>query len=205
MPNFSYIGLGIDGKEERGTIEAVSAEEARERLRKKGLMVDQVKYVPPAPQQPPVYPEQNRRVAAANKGASPVSFTKPAQQHPSVGAAQATPAKPAPKATPSSAAAEEEERYVPLVDTFRLYAGWLLAWYSIVYLLGSYQFTKGLPFEIPFLEGLFLSPLVLKFAFGTFAFLMLSGIHRAMGRGLWKGLFLTVVWVALVTLFSLNV
>jgi hypothetical protein len=118
-------------------------------------------------------------------------------------------AKPQPPQPPKQIAvvetAEVATEYVPLSDTFRLYAGWLLAWYGLVYLLGSYQFTKHLPFEIPFLSGLFLSPLVLTFAFGTFFFLFLSSIHRLLGRGLWKGIFLTVIWVGVMAVFWVNV
>lgn len=166
MPTFTYIGQAMDGKEQRGSVEAPNAEEARELLRKRGLMVEQVKEA--------------------------VGFV-PAETHIDTTAAV--------KANEQSV----PEEYVPLSDTFRLYAGWLLAWYAVVYLIGSYQFTKRLPFEIPFLEGLFLSPLVLKFAFGTFLFLMLSTLHRALGRGIGKGVALTLVWFALMTLFSLNV
>lgn len=158
MPTFAYIGSTMEGKPDRGTIDAPSAEDAREQLRKRGVLAE--------------------------------SVTESAILSPN----------PAPAPMPVS----ESPDYVPLSDTFRLYAGWLLAWYVIVYLLGSYQYTKRLPFEIPFLEGLFLSPLVLKFAFGTFLFLMLSSLHRAMGRGLWKGLLLSVVWIGLMVLFVVN-
>ncbi|MDP6561808.1 MAG: hypothetical protein QF793_02685, partial [Candidatus Peribacteraceae bacterium] len=40
--------------------------------------------------------------------------------------------------------------YFPLLDTLRLYAGWLLAWYCIVYAIGAYQFMKELPFRLPY-------------------------------------------------------
>lgn len=107
--------------------------------------------------------------------------------------------------TIATVAPTEAEQYFPLSDTFRLYAGWLLAWYCLVYLLGAYQSLKQLPFTIPFIDGLFQSPLVLNFAFGTFLFLLFSTIHRWMGRGLWKGIGLTIVWLALVTWFVVNV
>jgi hypothetical protein len=180
MPNFTYIGQRMDGTEERGIMEGSSAEDVRERLRKRGVIVDQVT---PAPLFTPAEP-------LAVPKATPVQTVMPP--------------KPAKASAPEANLIEEDPHYIPLVDTFRLYAGWLLAWYSLVYLLGSYQYLKGLPFEIPFLEGLFLSPLVLKFAFGTFLFLLVSSVHRAMGRGIWKGVFLTIVWLVLVTLFSLN-
>lgn len=160
MPTFTYIGTTMDGKPERGTIETATAEEARETLRKRGVLVENV-------------------MRSAILTPQPVVA--------------------APVAVPA-----EVPGYAPLSDTFRLYAGWLLAWYVIVYLLGSYQYTKRLPFEVPFVESLFMSPLVLNFAFGTFLFLMLSSVHCALGRGLWKGLLLAVVWAGLVTLFVVN-
>jgi hypothetical protein len=168
MPTFTYIGQTLDGKQQRGSIEARSAEDAREMLRKRGMMVEHV--------------------------TEAVGFV-PVETHIDASSeAHVTP----------PASAEVHPDYVPLSDTFRLYAGWLMAWYSIVYLIGSYQYTKRLPFEIPFLEGLFLSPLVLKFAFGTFLFLLLSSVHRILGRGIGKGIVLTVVWAILMTVFSLN-
>lgn len=112
--------------------------------------------------------------------------------------------KPAVTDTQSVEEPSIERAYAPLIDTFRLYAGWLLAWYAIVYLLGAYQFEQKLPFAIPFIEGLFLSPLVLKFAFGTFLFLLLSSLHRALGRGIWKGILLTIVWLLGVAWFVVN-
>jgi hypothetical protein len=60
-----------------------------------------------------------------------------------------------------------------------LYAGWLLAWYALAYALGSYQWTRNLPFRIPLVEGLLLSPLVLSFTLATFLFLMFTEIHKA--------------------------
>ena len=75
-----------------------------------------------------------------------------------------------------------EAVYFPFVDTLRLYAGWLLAWYCIVYAIGSYQFMKELPFRIPYAESLFLSPLVLTFTFAAYLFLILSGLYKKAGR-----------------------
>lgn len=73
---------------------------------------------------------------------------------------------------------QAEVVYFPLLETLRLYAGWLLAWYCLVYAVGSYQFTRPLPFRIPYAESLFLSPLVLSFTFGAFIFLLLSEIYK---------------------------
>ncbi len=146
MPQFTYIAQTLDGKPENGSIDSLDAETARETLRKRGLLVEEV---------------------------MPASI--------------------------------EEPLYAPLSDTLRLYAGWLLAWYALVYALGSYIMLKHLPFNVPFLDGLFLSPLVLDFAFGTFCFLTLSSVHRLLGRGTGIGIVLALVWLGLMTGFVLYI
>lgn len=94
--------------------------------------------------------------------------------------------------------------YHPLLDTARLYAGWLLAWYGLVYLLGLYHIEGLLPFSVPFLQGIFLSSTVLSFAFATFLFLLLSGVWKTYrGRGLASAL--TIAWIAAVYLYAANI
>src|SRR3989344_3981896 len=78
--------------------------------------------------------------------------------------------------------AREARVYFPLLDTLRLYAGWLLAWYCLVYAVGSYQFMRELPVRIPYADSLFLSPLVLSFTFAAYLFLLLSGWYVSAGR-----------------------
>ena len=110
------------------------------------------------------------------------------------------PAKKGPAAT-----AEVTHSYVPLTDTLRLFAGWLLAWYGLVYLLGAMKLENRIPFDIPFVDGLFFSPLILRLAFGTYLFLLLTTIHKAMGRGTGKGIVLTLAGVLMFTFFHVNV
>lgn len=95
--------------------------------------------------------------------------------------------------------------YFPFVDTMRLYAGWLIAWYTLVYAFGSFQHSRSLPYEIPYLEGLFLSPLVLSFTFGAFLFLMATGIWKILGKGWLLGIVLMMLGVAAFVLFRMNV
>ncbi len=95
--------------------------------------------------------------------------------------------------------------YFPLIDTLRLYAGWLLAWYALVYGLGSFQQTRALPFQIPYLSGLFLSPLVLQFTLGAFLFLLCTGLWKSLKKNLWIGLLLIVLGVAGFVLYRMNV
>ena len=103
----------------------------------------------------------------------------------------------APKDIPSEIPNPQPETsvvYFPLLETLRLYAGWLLAWYCLVYAVGSYQYTRPLPLRIPYAESLFLSPLVLSFTFGAFLFLFLSGIYKKhkSKRNAWILLFLGI-------------
>lgn len=91
-------------------------------------------------------------------------------------------------------------RYAPLLDTIRLYAGWLLAWYAIVFLVGGQQKLGRLATDIEWLESLSQSPLVLRCAFGTFLFLLLSTIYTWKG-GTMMAVSLTVVWIAVITGF----
>jgi len=176
MPTFSYIARTGDGTLEKGDITAQNPEQARERLRKKNLMVDELKEL-----------ESDEKITFAG-GMPWTSTDEPASR----------------VNTPVTQNNAAPGTYLPLVDTLRLFAGWLLAWYALVYLLGSYNLSGKLPFEVPFLQGLFESPLVLRFSFGTFLFLALSSLHTWMGKGTGKGIALGVLWLVLVMLFHLN-
>lgn len=95
--------------------------------------------------------------------------------------------------------------YLPLFETMRLYAGWLLAWYALIYIIGAYQFTKNLPFRIPYAESLFLSPLVLSFTLAAFLFLILSNVYKLLGRNNVVGFLLLVIGIATLLLYRMNV
>ncbi len=94
----------------------------------------------------------------------------------------------------------EDGAYAPLMDTLRIFAGWLLGWYGVIYALGFLSSTGRLP-TLPFVDELFTSSLVLYFTFGTFLFLALSNIHRWLGKGLLLGCVLALVYVGLVAGF----
>lgn len=106
--------------------------------------------------------------------------------------------------TETSAGPSPELAYFPLLETLRLYAGWLLAWYAIVYAVGSYQFMKDVPFHIPYAESLFLSPLVLSFTFAAYLFLLLTGIYKMAGRSKKIGIVLFITGVAIFLLYKMN-
>ncbi len=87
--------------------------------------------------------------------------------------------------------------YYPLTDTIRLYAGWLLAWYFLIYMFGAYQFTRALPVKISIVDDLFFSPLILHFAAAAFIFLLLSSVHRVLGRKILLGVGLFIIGVVM--------
>jgi len=110
---------------------------------------------------------------------------------------------------PTTSIAPKKEKstapYFPLLETLRLYAGWLLAWYALVYIVGAYQFLKDLPFHIPYAESLFLSPLVLSFTFAAYVFLLLSSLYIATGRHKIFALLLCIGGIGLFVLYRSNI
>lgn len=191
MPRFSYTAIQPDGNRVTGTVEAWSIQAARDALKQMHLIPEELQETdasaPPSPLQesPPSDP-------APDEAASRIAAIPTTEQHSSVPNPQYT--NPQPPST-----------YFPLLDTLRLYAGWLVAWYCLVYALGGYQNARPLPFRIPYVEGLFLSPLVLSFTLAAFLFLLLTGIWKAIGKGIFSGLVLTITGVAAFVLYRMNV
>jgi hypothetical protein len=177
MPLFSYIARDERGRIDRGTMEAISEEGLRESLRKKNLTVEEV--------------------LALKEEVIPVVDFSPAMPWTTTDDIKE-------ERKTEKEMIQEEKAYIPLVETLRLFAGWLLAWYGAVYVLGGFQLEHKLPVEVPFLEALFTSPLVLRFTFGTFLFLLMTSIHRWMGRGVGKAITLTLTGVLMFVLFHLN-
>jgi hypothetical protein len=175
MPSFSYIARTEDGTLAQGTIDAASATEAKTELQRKQLSVEELR-------------EGNRT--------SPLSFT------PSSMPWQTT-EEDVPASDNGAHATDRmvDMEYIPLLDTLRLFAGWLLAWYALVFLLGSFQQAGRISSDIPFLQALFSSSLVLRFAFATYLFLLLSSVHRRLQGGVLNGIFLTMIGIAGVALF----
>ena len=63
----------------------------------------------------------------------------------------------APRDQPPKKSSKRAQGYHPLSDTLRLYAGWLFAWYVVIYALGWYQRTRALPFRMPVIDQRVLS------------------------------------------------
>lgn len=219
MATFSYIAKRADGAETRGKIDAVSIDAAREELRKQGLMVEDIREQPAPPKQqqaprpPQAKPQQQQKPAEQRpKPQQPrPQFTPPAplvQQQPKP-AIQASPAparskpEPLPWSGANNGAAPklpDETMYAPLHETLRIFAGWLIAWYGLIYALGFLEQTGKLS-PIPFIHELFASRLVLDFTFGTFLILAFSNIHRWIGRGPFTGFLLGLAYLGAVAGF----
>lgn len=166
MPEFRYIAVNDEGEELRGNITARGKQEAMQALHDLSLKTIEVTEANP----PPVMP------AMTEATSTPVAAPKPAPQ----------------PATSETAV----RRYAPLLDTVRLYTGWLLAWYALVVALGYYTYARQLPFDIPFVGALFLSSLVFSFLLATFLFLLLSSIHKWLKGGALLGTLLGVIGIA---------
>lgn len=94
--------------------------------------------------------------------------------------------------------------YFPITDTFRLYAGWLLAGYFVAYILGQYQLTKPLPFQIPYVLAFLYSPLILSFTLAAFLYLLITSIHKQIKGGFWSGVLLSILAIGAFVLFRIN-
>jgi hypothetical protein len=171
MPTFSYIAKNPGGAETRGIIDAASADAAREELRKRGVFTEDVREIPQA---------DVVQKPKADKKPAPLPWS---------GAVNGS----APKMP-------EVPTYAPLHETLRVFAGWLLGWYGVIYALGFLEQSGKLP-ELPFVRELFESRLVLQFTFGTFLVLAMSNVHRWLGGGTLKGFVLGVASVALLAGF----
>ncbi len=95
-------------------------------------------------------------------------------------------------------------KYFPLLDTLRLYAGWLFAWYAVVMALGYYAHVRYLGYSIPFVAGLFESPLVFGFLLATFLFLLMTSILRALKGGVVLGSAFAAIGIGIFFLVKLQ-
>lgn len=189
----------------RGTIEAISAQAAREALKEMDLVAE----------------ELHEATLHEKRATSEGTINLPsAHSTPNLvleGDVDIAPPPPAPPVESRPSTKEEEpsapkkrspkKKYHPFTDTLRLYAGWLLAWYCLVYALGAYQHTRNLSFRVPYVEALLppYSPIVLTFTLAAFLFLFGTSLHRAMGGGRIKGLAVTAVCIASFVFYRLNV
>ena len=192
MTTFRYTATDEEGNSNDGELDAHSMQAAREALIAMGLEPVEIVETP----------------RSGEKDDAPMPDPLPIESSPPPLDIQA-PENPPPTITEEApkreVPADTEHVYFPLLETLRLYAGWLLAWYCLVYAIGSYQFMKELPFRLPYAESLFLSPLVLSFTFAAYLFLLLSGVYRNTGKKRIIAFFLFLIGIAVFVLYRMNV
>lgn len=213
---FFYTARNTNDQLVRGTIEAISAQAARQALKEMDLTAEELheatlqekKAVSEGVADLSDVHKTPNLVLESDKEFAEDQVTQPVNEAPEEkdgkSVLETSVQQRATKKKPTKA---KKKTYYPFTETLGLYAGWLLAWYCIVYALGSYQYTREVSFHIPYIEALLppFSPVVLTFTLVAFLFLMLSSVHRAIGGGKPKGFILTVLGVAAFSLYRLNV
>jgi hypothetical protein len=106
------------------------------------------------------------------------------------------PEPPKPHIPPAASAPIPPRSYHPLFATLRLYAGWLLAWYGLFVAIGYYATVRMFSFDIPFIQGFFVSPLIFSFIVAIFLFLMLGTVQRAIHGTMISGMVLSILGIA---------
>lgn len=181
MPHFIFTHRDEEGRVEPGEVDAANVQEARRLLLDRGIdILSLTEVLRPAEESVSRWTE----VEEQKEEAAPFleeMYVDPAP----------------PVASPSRS-------YEPLVDTFRLYAGWLLAWYFVIFALGSYQVERTLPVEWEVLSNLLHSTLLLRFSFALFLFLTLSALYRIGKSTTGKALILSLSGLILLGLFIAN-
>lgn len=190
--SFAFEGTDAAGTVRRGTLQAPTKRDAFAHLRddqKLTLRMLSPVGVLPQYKDPDLEQWQGKTGPAPSPVASvpkrPIGFT-------GVGAASIPQPKVPAASEPASAGA-----YMPLTSTLRLYAGWLLAWYGLFVALGYYATVRSLPWEIPFVQAFYVSPLIFSFVVAIFLFLLLSTVHRMTKGRLISGLLLTVIGIGM--------
>ncbi len=186
MPIFSYTALDKDGKTIRGTVDA-------ENLQAASAALDNIQLVPE---------EIHEQTMNENKSPKKIKSVPPQWQE----------VPPIPAEDEVTFDKKDElltddkghRVYFHLLDTLRLYAGWLLVGYFTAYILGLYKLTKPLSFDIPYVLAFLYSPLILSFTLACFLFLLATSIHKRIKGGTVSGVILTVFSVGLFIFYRAN-
>ncbi len=201
MPVFAFEGKDTAGTVRRGTMQAQSKYEAFKKLRDdQKLFLSMLSPVGVLPQYKDAELDQWQRgvKVAPSQSQNPA----PIPQAPKAPAPRQTIgftniAEPVTKSAPAVASKVPGGTYHPLTATLRLYAGWLLAWYGLFVAVGYYSVYRVLPWDIPFVQAFYLSPLIFSFIAAIFIFLMMSAIHKAVKGGLLAGISISILGIVL--------
>jgi len=196
MPLYSYTARNSQGELIKGTIDAVSLQAARAALQNIRLRAEEVHEMLPMHEVPPPPSDTEPDINLSSPPAVP-SWT--VENEPEEEPAEEQ------EIEPSQVSSEENPKvYFPLTDTLRLYAGWLLTGYFVAYILGGYQYTKPLPFTIPYALAFLTSPLILSFALTAYLFLLFTGIKKGVKGGMLSTMVLTIVAIVIFVVYRMN-
>lgn len=156
---FSFEGVDLSGSPRKGVLQATSKRAAFDSItRNQGL----------------------RLTALVAAGDAPPEHDSDLEAWQTQGTAQSVPLEPVARvATPPSSGVSESathSSYAPLLSTFSLYAGWLLAWYGFFASVGYYSLTRDVPFDVPGSQGFLYSPMILSIMLAMFMFLLFRSI-----------------------------
>lgn len=198
MPVFAFEGKDSTGTVRRGTMQAQGKYEAFKRLRDdQKLFLTMLSPVGILPQYKDAELDQWQRGVkqAPTSPSAPPAQAKQASPRPTIGFTNIAEPTPAKVVTPVSA--PENKVYHPLTATLRLYAGWLLAWYGLFVAVGYYSVQRTLPWDIPFVQAFYLSPLIFSFIAAIFIFLLMSALHKTTKGGFFAAIVYAVLGTAL--------
>lgn len=209
LSSFAFEGQDATGKVHRGTIQAESKYGAFKKLRDdQSLLLSMLAPMGALPKyndpellqwQRGVRVESGVPKPAPEKEAAPPPPPLPQVQKTVsfAGIPTAAPKPAAPIKTPQSPSVVDDGQYHPLVSTIRLYCGWLLAWYALFVAIGYYATVRALPWQIPFVQAFFVSPLIFSFVTAIFLFLLFSAINRRIHGRLIGGAVFTLVGIGI--------
>lgn len=103
------------------------------------------------------------------------------------------PEKTAPLTQDTQPTKSPESSYHTLAKTITLYAGWLLAWYGLFVALGYYSTTRAMPWDIPFVQAFYVSPLIFSFTVSIYLLLLTIAVHKILRGGWVLAIFLTCI------------
>ena len=203
---FAFEGKDDAGEIHRGTLQAEDKRQAFERLKKdQKLFLTMLSPLGVTPQFRDHDLENWQKNAMAAPPPSLPQKVEPMKEVPS--GVQFSPTKDTATLSHSEGETQEEnvqQSYHPIITTLRVYAGWLLAWYGLFVAIGYYTHVRAMPWDIPFVEAFFVSPLIFSFIVAIFLFLFLGSIHQLIKGKILSGSLLTILGVILFITFRVS-
>lgn len=93
----------------------------------------------------------------------------------------------------------------PLLETLRLYAGWVFFWSMSVLALIAFDTTRELPFAIPYIQDFAQLRTIVIIAAASFLFLLFAVLHRSLKMKKIYGALLAMVWLLAIGFVMQNI